>query len=254
MDFNILNDFASHITQGTTEIIKKYFRKEYSIDFKTDNSPVTIVDRLVEEFLIEAITKEFPSHSVVGEEFGASRDGSDYKWIIDPIDGTKSFIHGTPLFATIIGLLKDEEPVFGIYHNAILGDLLTGDNQQCIYNGKSIKMRQCRKLSDASLLTTDHFSIGKFYGQKQFDELVQKCKLYRTWGDAYGYFLLATGYADIMIDPIMSPWDSLPLIPIIAGAGGVVTDYTGDCSIKGNSIVAASADIHEQVIKILNIK
>ncbi len=113
-------------------------------------------------------------------------------------------------------------------------------------------MRNCSSINQATLLTTDHLNIGKYQNQNKFDKLTKKVKLYRNWGDCYGYYLLATGFADIMIDPIMSVWDSMALIPIINGAGGKITDYQGNDPTIGNSIVASSKGIHSEVIKLLN--
>lgn len=119
-------------------------------------------------------------------------------------------------------------------------------------NGTKTLIRICSDLRNAVLLTTDHLNIEKYQDNVKFNDLIKKVKLYRNWGDCYGYYLLATGYADIMIDPIMSPWDLLPLIPIIKGAGGVITDYKGNDAINGKSAVAASTQIHKEVISILN--
>ncbi|NUM63119.1 MAG: histidinol-phosphatase, partial [Ignavibacteriaceae bacterium] len=121
-------------------------------------------------------------------------------------------------------------------------------------NGVSTTVRNCVNLSEAVLLTTDHLNIEKYQDRSRFDELIKKVKLYRNWGDCYGYYLLATGYADIMIDPVMAQWDLLPLIPIIKGAGGIITDYQGNDPIKGKSAVAASLQIHPEIISILNDK
>ena len=142
----------------------------------------------------------------------------------DPIDGTKSFICGTVTFGTLIALLKNGEPILGTINQPILGEFLIGDNVTCKINGYDTTVRNCEKLSDAVLLTTDHMNIKKYQDINKFNTLLDKVKLYRNWGDCYGYYLLATGYADIMIDPIMNVWDIMALIPVIKGAGGIITD------------------------------
>lgn len=252
---NDLNEFkilCKELAKVSSEIIKRYFRTEVSIESKSDNSPVTIADKKAEEVMRELITKNFPEHGIIGEEYGESNKGAEYTWILDPIDGTKSFICGAYSFGTLIGLLKNGKPILGVYNHPILNDFLIGDNSETMINDIKTKMRNCGDLSNAVLLTTDHLNIEKYQDISKFNDLIKKVKLYRNWGDCYGYYLLATGYADIMIDPIMSPWDLLPLIPIIKGAGGMITDYKGNDAVKGKSTVAASSKIHKEVITILN--
>jgi histidinol phosphatase-like enzyme (inositol monophosphatase family) len=251
-EINEYKEFAAHLANLSGNIIKKYFRNDISVEIKSDNSPVTIADKSAEESIREKIMIEFPDHGIIGEEFGNHNETAQYKWILDPIDGTKSFITGIATFGTLIGLLKDGIPILGLFHQPIIGEMLIGDNELTDLNGKRTKMRPCEKIEEATLLTSDHFMIGNYKNQNAFDRLVQKVKLYRTWGDCFGYYLLCTGYADIMVDPIMSPWDALPLIPIIIGAGGTITDYEGNNPVDGNSIIAAASSIHSQIVKILN--
>jgi myo-inositol-1(or 4)-monophosphatase len=249
---NELKKFCKLLADSSAEVIKKYFRTNVKVDTKKDNSPVTIADRKAEEVMRELILKHFPDHGIIGEEFGETNKDAEYTWILDPIDGTKSFICGAYSFGTLIGLLKNGNPLIGVYNNPILNDFLIGDNNESKINGEKTFIRNCDSLNNAVLLTTDHLNIEKFQNAEKFYKLIKKVKLYRNWGDCYGYYLLATGYADIMIDPIMSKWDLLPLIPIINGAGGMITDYNGNDPEKGNSIIAASNKIHPEVIKILN--
>ena len=243
--------FAHHLAKKSSEVIKPYFRTGLTVENKKDNSPVTIADRKAEEVMRELIIKEFPAHGIIGEEFGNYNENAGYKWILDPIDGTKSFICGALTFGTLICLMKNEEPILGVINHPILNEFLIGDNVSATINDKQVKMRDCDNLSGAVLLTTDHLNIGKYKDKKSFEKLLEKVKLYRNWGDCYGYYLLATGFVDIMIDPIMLPWDKLPLIPIIRGAGGIITDYNGNDPVKGDSIIAASKGVHSQVINIL---
>ncbi|MGE5497226.1 MAG: histidinol-phosphatase [Syntrophothermus sp.] len=247
-----LKDFSQLLAQKSGEVIRRYFRSQVSIDTKDDDSPVTIADRKAEEIMRELIMKEFPDHSILGEEFGEFNPGSEYQWILDPIDGTKSFISGTVTFGTLIALLKNGKPVLGVINQPILNEFLIGDNETAELNRKKVCCRKCSGLSAATLLTTDHVNIQKYQNAQKFDKLISKVKLYRNWGDCYGYYLVATGFADIMIDPIMSVWDSMALIPVIQGAGGVITDYHGGDAVEGHSIIAAAPDIHSEVIKILN--
>ncbi len=244
--------FARHLAEISGAIISSYFRKDIKVDSKSDSSPVTIADKRAEELMREAIMKEFPQHGIIGEEFGSYNEEAEYKWVLDPIDGTKSFICGTVTFGTLIALLKNDQPVIGIINQPVLKEFLIGDNSSAQLNNNNVRVRNTAKLSDAVLLTTDHLNIGKYQDQKKFDALTKKVKLYRNWGDCYGYYLLATGYADIMIDPIMNIWDSMAVIPIVRGAGGIITDYHGGDAVKGASIIASVPLIHREVIRELN--
>ena len=177
---------------------------------------------------------------------------AEYKWVLDPIDGTRSFISGALSFGTLIALMKNNNPVIGVINHPVLDEFLIGDNEVTEINGETTRVRNCKQLTEAVLLTTDHLNIEKFQDKEKFDNLIHKVKIYRQWGDCYGYYLLATGFADIMIDPVMSVWDKLALVPIIKGAGGIITDYHGDDPIKGNSIIAANSIIHQDVVNMLN--
>lgn len=244
--------FCRLLAVQSASIIKSYYRKDLSIDSKSDESPVTIADKKAEEVMRELIMKEYPEHGILGEEFGVHNPDAEYQWILDPIDGTKSFICGALSFGTLIALTKNGSPVLGVINHPILDEFLIGDNNKTLLNNNSVKIRECKRISDAVLLTTDHYHLKKHKNFKNFEALAENVKLYRNWGDCYGYYLLSTGFADIMIDAIMSVWDSMALIPVIKGAGGIITDYEGNPAEKGNSIVAASKDIHAEIIELLN--
>lgn len=251
-EFNEFKQFSKWLAEESGKIIKHYWRTEIAVENKPDLSPVTIADKKAEEFMREMIMKKFPNHGILGEEFGEYNPNAGYKWVLDPIDGTKSFICGTVTFGTLISLLKNGEPILGVINQPILNEFLIGDNRTTELNGRRVQVRECNQITDAVFLTTDQLNIEKYHSIKNFDELVHKVKLYRQWGDCYGYYLVATGYADIMIDPIMSLWDLTALIPIIRGAGGTITDYHGNDPLKGNSIVATGGKIHSEVINHLN--
>ena len=244
--------FCKKMTNISGKNIRKYFRSGINVETKSDDSPVTIADKSTEEMLREMIMKEYPDHGILGEEFGQHNEGAGYQWLLDPIDGTKSFICGTVTFGTLISLTKNGKPIIGVFHQPILKEFLIGNNSQTLLNNKIVKVNDVNKLDDAVLLTTDHLAVDEFQNIKKFEELMRKVKLYRLWGDCYGYYLVASGYAQIMIDPIMNIWDTMALIPIIKGAGGIITDYKGNDPEKGNSIIAATPNIHTEVIKILN--
>lgn len=247
-----LKEFSKLLAEESGKIIKNYFRSEINIESKHDESPVTIADKKAEEKMREMIMKNFPEYGILGEEFGEHNPDAEYKWILDPIDGTKSFIHGTVTFGTLIGLLKNDEPLLGVINQPIMNDFLIGDNNSAELNGKSVKVNDTSEIFDASLMTTDQNYIKQYHDIQKFLKLTEQVKLYRMWGDCYGYMLLAMGYADIMIDPIMHIWDTAALVPVVRGAGGIITDYRGNDVMKGNSVIASTPGLHSQLLKLLN--
>ncbi|HPI38839.1 MAG TPA: histidinol-phosphatase [Ignavibacteriaceae bacterium] len=250
-EMNHFKKFARHLAEESSKVILPYFRKNVTIEVKDDLSPVTIADQKAEEIMREMIMNEFPDHGIIGEEFGIHKNKSDYTWVLDPIDGTKSFICGTVTFGTMIALLRHHKPILGIIYQPVLREYLVGDNETAMLNDVQVKIRNCNDLSEAVLLTTDHLNIKKYKDINKFNNLIEKVKLYRNWGDCYGYYLLATGYADIMIDPVMSIWDTAALVPIIKGAGGLITDYNGEDPMKSDNVIAASPGIHQQILDML---
>ncbi len=251
-DLSEFSKFCKLLTEVSGKNIKKYFRNKFTIESKSDDSPVTIADKSTEEKLREIIMKEYPDHGILGEEFGLYNEKAEYQWVIDPIDGTKSFICGTVTFGTLIALLKNGEPILGIFHQPILNEFLIGDNSNTYLNNEIVKVNEVESIDQAVMLTTDHLAFEEFKNLPKFENLMRKVKLYRQWGDCYGYYLVASGFAQIMIDPIMSVWDTMALIPIIRGSGGIITDYYGGDPAKGESIIASTPNIHRSVIEILN--
>lgn len=260
LTFREFSDFTESLTPVIRETVGKYIGTVH-VDYKADDSPVTLADKEIERYIVSQIEARFPEGVIVGEESGthpasvaanADNNGPLIEWIVDPIDGTKSFIHGVPLFATLIGVMVDGEAVYGAIYNPLLNDLIVGDNNIALWNGKPVQMRPCDSLGQATLLTTDLLDVDKHRNLHNFMGLATQCRILRTWGDAYGYCLLATGRADIMVDPVMSRWDLAALIPVIRGAGGVITDYYGGNPAAGDSIVASPAPIHGEVLALLN--
>lgn len=219
---------------------------------KSDNTPVTLADRQAESLLRDELAKSFPDHGVIGEEFGETNGGADFRWVLDPIDGTKSFIAGAPLFGTLMALLHMEEPVLGAIFLPVTNELLIGDNRETRLNGAPVSMAQEIPLEEALVVTTDERDFEKYKPRGGYDRLVAKARLARTWGDCFGYYLVATGGAHVMIDPMMSIWDKAALAPVIRGAGGAISDFYGNDAMSGDSIVASVASLHPQVIELLN--
>ncbi len=248
-----LYPFVRKLADKSAAVITPYFRNDnMEVEMKADETPVTQADRQAERIMRDLINKEYPTHGIIGEEYGEENPDAEFVWVLDPIDGTKSFASGCPLFGTLICLLQGGNPIIGAIHQPILGQFCYGDHKTATCNGKPVQMRDITQIEEASLLTTDIKNIFTYQNRANFESLACRVKMFRTWGDCYGYLLLATGWADIMVDPIMNPWDLLPLIPVINGAGGIITTWDGSDPRKGNSIVAANRRIHGRVIELLN--
>lgn len=253
MQFEEFDAFTGKLCKETERIILDYFESpDLEVLSKSDDTPVTAADRKAEEMIRAAIETLYPEHGIMGEEFGNSNESADYQWVVDPIDGTKTFTAGSPLFGTMIALLKDGEPLFGCINYPAIHKRLSGDNQRAYCNTRPISSRTGVDLADAIVLTTDVQVVPDFQNGANFDELLAKTRFCRTWGDCFGYYLVATGKADIMLDPIMNPWDIMALVPVLRGAGAVITDWHGANPAKGESCIASNSDLHELVLKTLN--
>ena len=245
-------DFARQMALASAEVIQPYYRTEIEIDTKSNDTPVTIADRKAEALMRQMIQERYPRHGILGEEYGVINPQAEYQWVLDPIDGTKNFITGTPLYGTLIGLAQGGQPLVGAVNFPAINDLLLGDGQNAWLNGHPVSVRQPVPLEEATMLYTDPWAPHEFRHGPAFDALSQRVRLSRSWGDCYGYYLLATGYADIMIDPVMHVWDLMALVPVVEGAGGTITDYYGNPPVGGEGIVATTGAIHDQVIAALN--
>ena len=244
--------FARHLANLSAAVIKPYFRSGFQVDIKADLSPVTIADMQAEETMREAIMRAYPDHGILGEEFGHHQPDAPYQWVLDPIDGTKSFITHSYLFGTLIALVKEGKPILGVINHPIFNDFLIGDGFEAHLNDRRVHVRQCASIEDAVLLNTSHWSVYKYQNGDAFSALSKRVQRYNNWGDCHGYYLVACGGADIMTDPILNPWDLMALIPIIEGAGGRITDWQGNDPITGSGAVATGGGIHDAVIQALN--
>lgn len=255
MDVDPYLAFVRELTRLSGDVILPYFANgNYGLELKADESPVTLADRRAEEVMRRRIRDRFPDHGVVGEEFGSERADAEFVWVLDPIDGTKSFITGVPLFTTLIGLLHRGRPLLGCIHQPVLQQTLIGDRKTTWFNERPVRMRNVGSLGEATLLITDPLLVERHQEAAGFEALARRARLYRTFGDGYGYLLVARGKADIMLDPVLNPWDLLPLIPVIEGAGGVITDWTGRPADEPavNSCIACHPDRHAEVVAMLN--
>ncbi len=245
-------DFLQNLLPEINERILYYYRqKNLGVETKQDHTPVTIADQETESALRQAIRRRFPDHGIRGEEHADEQGSSDYSWIIDPIDGTKAFITGCPLFGTLIALLYKGVPVCGSISFPVLGEWIWGDGKQSWRATETIQTGNKTSLKDATLLISDPRLVQEHQPQSRFDALWNAAPIARTWGDCFGYFLVATGKADVMLDPILSPWDLLPLIPVMRGAGAVITDWQGKPAETGTSAVACNPHLHRQLLPFL---
>ncbi|MDR2674406.1 MAG: histidinol-phosphatase [Opitutaceae bacterium] len=252
-DLAPFRSFIVELARRSGEFLRPWFAGAApAVEIKADGSPVTAADRGAEALMRAMIAEKFPGHGVVGEESGGENTGAEWVWVLDPIDGTKSFITGVPLWGTLIALKHEGRPVLGAIHQPVLGLLMLGDGAAATLNGRPVRVRETARIEDATLLTSDPLNPAKYQDGPAFAALAARARLVRTWGDCHGYLLLASGRADVMLDPVMNPWDIQALVPIVRGAGGVITDWQGRDPVNAGSIVAAGPALHPQVIAALN--
>jgi histidinol phosphatase-like enzyme (inositol monophosphatase family) len=228
-----------------------YFNTRVAVDLKSDNTPVTCADREAEEMIRATILKRFPSHSILGEE-GGIHAGADkrYRWIIDPVDGTKSFICGVPLYGVLIGIEIDGKPQVGVCYLPALDEMVAAaTGLGCTWNGRVARVSSTSRIEDAVVSSTS--IVTAISRSDAFETIMSRAKVTRGWGDCYGHVLAATGRIDAMFDPRMNPWDAAPFAAIYAEAGGHYTTWRGEPTIWGSDGVGTNAALHREVIEIL---
>lgn len=251
-----LGRFAGDLADLARGIARRWFRRLDAVDTKADRTPVTPADREIEHALRARIRAAFPEHGVLGEEEGSERVDAEYVWVLDPIDGTKSFIAGMPVWGTLIALTRLGEPVFGMMHQPFMRERFTGDGAAAHYRGpagkRELHVRPCASLRDAILFTTSPLLMNE-EDRVIFQRVENAARLSRYGGDCYAYCMLAAGHIDLVIETELKPHDIAPLIPIIRGAGGVVTSWDGGPAEAGGRVIAAGDKrVHEAAIKLLN--
>ena len=244
--------FASSTLDETGPIGLRYFRQPIDIAQKADASPVTVADIEIEALIRDRIAQTYPSHGILGEEQDPVNISAELCWVIDPIDGTKSFISGMPLWGTLIALLKDSHPVFGIIDVPALGErYVSTPGRGTERNGESIRTSHCTELRDCNMFATspDMFSATEF---QVFESLSRRARFRRFGGDCYSYAMLAAGKIDAVIEAGLKPYDYLPIVPFVIGAGGVMTDWNGNpltSSSDGRVIAAATPALHRALLE-----
>src|SRR6266536_1107439 len=246
-----LLDFAVEIAHEAGAITLRHFRSTFVAERKADDSFVTVADRESEDHLRARITAAFPDDSILGEEGGEKSGASNRRWILDPIDGTYSFVHGVPLYGVLIGLEIMGEPIVGVVNLPSLSEIVyAARGLGCFWNGEPAHVSSTASLDEALLCSSD-FGIGEQYGfGPAAASLQRRAHTARTWGDAYGHVLVASGRADIMFDPVMNIWDCAALLPIIEEAGGTFTDWTGKRTIDGGNAISTNGLLFDPVMEI----
>lgn len=253
IDFSRVFDVLNELNRQAGAIVRRYYGSRLEVERKADQSPVTEADREVERFLRGALAKHFPDHAIYGEEYGASGEPGRYRWIIDPIDGTKSFLLRTPLFGTLIALERDGKPVLGSIYLPIQNQLLIGSPETGTFlNGERCEVSQTKSLGSARLLITDPMVLVGEDRHRGIEALCQRVEITRGFGDCFGYFLVASGAADIMVDPILEYHDVAALGPIVEGAGGRLSNLDGGADLHARNAVATNGYLHEEVVRVLN--
>jgi len=249
-------DMAQAAAWEAGKVTLRYFQTKVTIELKSDQTPVTAADREAEELLCNFLGREFPGDAFLGEERGDRPGTSGWRWIIDPIDGTKSFIQGVPLYGVMVGLEDPRgEAVVGAISFPPLGDLVAAaKGEGCRWNGRRARVSEVSRLDQAcvaytSRKTFDHASLGPV-----FERVLQRARLLRGWGDCYGHMLVATGRAEVVLDPILNDWDCAALLPILEEAGGTFTDWKGKRTFRGKSGISTNGKVTAELRALLDKK
>ena len=246
---------AERLADAGGDVVRRYFRQPVTVDEKSDESPVTIADREAETAMRALISEAYPDHGIIGEEHGAERSDAEFVWVLDPIDGTKAFLTGKPFFGTLIALVRNRVPVLGIIDQPISRERWIGAvGQPTTLNGAPISVRACPGLDQAILNTTgpDLFPGNSL---SAFTRVSNRVKRTLYGGDCYQYGLLATGFIDLVVEAGLKPYDFCALIPVIQGAGGIVTDWSGaplTTASDGTVVAAGDRAVHKQALDLLS--
>ena len=245
-------EFSVDVAWQAGKIIMRYFGTGVSPDWKTDNSPVTIADREAEEIIRKLIVKSFPEDGIVGEEFGNKTSNSGFTWLIDPIDGTKSFVQGVPLFGVLIAREGPNGVDIGCVYLPALDEMVwAGRGHGCWWNGRRARVSEVGELKDSCICFTSPVNFAKNSRKDEWDSLTKASRLVRGWGDCYGHILVATGRAEASFDPIMNPWDCGPLLPIMEEAQGTFTNWNGEATIHGKDAFSTNGFVFDEVMSLI---
>ena len=250
-----LLEAAESLARLTGGVALHHYRSALRVERKADGSPVTVADRAAEQAAREWVRRTFPDDGVLGEEFGEERAGARRRWIIDPIDGTKSFVRGVPLWGSLVALCEGDSVLAGAAFFPAVDELVVAaPGAGCWWNGTACSVSDVTELAAATALTTDERFSEKRDWRPGWERLTARVDVSRSWGDCFGYLLVATGRAEIMCDPVLSPWDAAALQPIITEAGGDFTDWAGQATAFGGSAIATNRALAPQARALLSGK
>lgn len=243
---------AAEVAEFAASVAMRWYRQSFDVDVKGDGSPVTIADRTAEEEARAWLSQRFPQDGIQGEEFGITRADARRRWILDPIDGTKAFVRGVPLWGTLIACCEGDTVLAGAACYPAVGELAAAaPGEGCWWNGARARVSSVNSLAQATALITDERFPDHVHRRVPWRAVSAQCGVARTWGDCYGYLLVATGRAEIMVDDIVNPWDAAAVQPLITEAGGVFTDWRGRATAFGGDIIATNAGIADAARRIL---
>jgi histidinol phosphatase-like enzyme (inositol monophosphatase family) len=248
-----LLEAVAEVARLAGDVALSHFRTGIDVEWKSDGSPVTVADRAAERAARDWIERRFPGDGILGEEQGETRGSAARRWILDPIDGTKSFVRGVPLWGTLVGVAEGTRILAGAAFFPAVGELVAAaPGQGCWWNGAACRVSEVASISSATVLTTDE-RFAKHEARRQgWRDLAARAAVSRTWGDCYGYLLVATGRAEVMVDETMNAWDAAAILPIVAEAGGVFSDWTGASTAFGGNAIATNAALARSVRETLH--
>lgn len=247
-----LLDFAVEAAWQAGKITLEYFQTGVAVDTKADGSFLTIADRRSEKKIRELIRAAYRDHGILGEEYGERPGAGRYRWILDPLDGTASFVRGVPMYGVLVGLECDGEAVVGVANFPALGELVyAAKGEGCYWNGKRARVSKTQTLANAALMSTDTTTFSSCGFDEAYRSLVAASRMHRTWGDCYGHALVATGRADVMLDPVLKIWDAAALKPILEEAGGTWTDWNGKPTIDGGNGISTNGLLFDEVMRMV---
>lgn len=251
-DDSLLLNAVEEVARLAGDQAMRFYGSELQVEAKLDGSPVTIADRTAEQLAREWIMRRFPDDGILGEELGDHQPDARRRWVLDPIDGTKTFVRGVPLWGTLVAVTEGMSVLAGAAFFPAVNEMLAAATGQGLWwNGARARVSETAELARATVLTTDERFLQHPLRGERWRRVADAAAVSRSWGDCYGYLLVATGRAEVMVDPVLSPWDSAALMPLVVEAGGVFTDWTGAPTGFGGNAIATNAALAASVREVL---
>jgi histidinol phosphatase-like enzyme (inositol monophosphatase family) len=252
---SLLLEAVAEVARAAGDTALRYFRTGVTVESKRDGTPVTVADRAAEQVARDWLRARFPDDGILGEELGEEHPGARRRWVLDPIDGTKTFVRGVPLWGSLVAVHEGETVLAGaIYCPAVDELVAAAPGAGCWWNGSRCAVSRVSEIAAATILTTDERFVGHPRCAVSWRELAARVAVSQSWGDCYGYLLVATGRAELMTDPVLSPWDAAVLLPVITEAGGVYTDWRGRVTVfERAGVVATNALLADELRSLLGV-